>query len=74
MQGLIEDGTTILYEVYKGTKKAGELKRLQPGIEMIKAMCEKHGFSISDYSIILISSREVVWSGFNKPDETPYSY
>jgi hypothetical protein len=59
----MEDGKTILYEVYKHGKKNGEFKVLSLGIEQIKRTCETWDLEISDYQVRRINDGEVVWDG-----------
>lgn len=66
---MTEDGITKIYNVYKGTKYIGELKRLSPGIDMIVTTCESTGNDIRDYTIVLKSDNSVVWSGFSMINE-----
>lgn len=59
----MEDGKTIVYEVYKHSNKIGEFKILSLGIEQIRRTCETWNFNISDYEIRRIYDGEVVWKG-----------
>jgi hypothetical protein len=59
----MEDGKTILYEVYKNGKKNGEFKVLSLGIEQILRTCKTWQLNPSDYQIKRISDDEVVWDG-----------
>lgn len=59
----MEDGKTILYEVFKDGRKNGEFKVLSLGIEQIKRTCAVWNLEISAYQVRRISDGEVVWDG-----------
>lgn len=59
----MEDGKTILYEVFRDGRKIGEFKVLSLGIEQIKRTCKAWGLALSAYQIQRISDRQVVWDG-----------
>lgn len=59
----MEDGRTILYEVYKNGKKNGEFKVLTLGIEQILRTCKTWECDPSNYQIRRIIDDQVVWDG-----------
>jgi hypothetical protein len=59
---MIEDGKTLLYNVYKNGKIVGEFKSLYLGVEQIKRTCESWNLNIDDYEIRLKSDDSLVWS------------
>lgn len=59
----MEDGKTILYDVYKNGEKIGEFKILSLGIEQIKRTCETWNFNIADYQVRRIYDDVIVWNG-----------
>jgi hypothetical protein len=59
----MEDGKTILYEVFKNGIKNGEFKVLSLGIEQIRRTCNQWNFRIGDYEIRRIADGEIVWRG-----------
>lgn len=65
---IIEDGR-IIYDVYRGTEKIGELKYLKPGIDMIKSTCQQTGRDVELYSIVNRYTNTAVWDGFNTRNE-----
>ena len=59
----MEDGTTILYEVFRDGVNNGEFKVLSLGIEQIKRTCELWDLPITSYQIRRIHDRKVMWDG-----------
>ena len=59
----MEDGKTILYEVFKDGRKNGEFKVLSLGIEQIIRTCDVWGLDIFRYQIVRNDTKEVVWDG-----------
>jgi hypothetical protein len=59
----MEDGKTIMYEVFKQGVKNGEFKVLSLGIEQIRRTCDVWNLEISDYQIRRINDGQVVWDG-----------
>jgi hypothetical protein len=59
---MIEDGKTLLYNVYKNGKMVGEFKSLQLGVEQIERTCKLWNLNIKDYEIRLKSNDSLVWS------------
>ena len=68
---MIEDGKTIVYNVFRNGKKIGELKRLVPGIDMIVNTCQTINTDINEYSIVDIFTNNTVWSGSQYANRDP---
>ena len=71
---MIEDGKTIMYDVYRKDQKIGEFKRLAPGIDMIVNTSTVIGSDLKEYKITNKFTRETVWTGadVNKRAESRY--
>lgn len=72
---MIEDGKTIMYDVYRKDQKIGEFKRLAPGIDMVVNTCAVIGRDLRDYKITNKFTKETVWCGtthINTPNENQY--
>lgn len=59
----MEDGVTILYEVYNRGRRCGELKVLSLGIAQITRTCETWKWNIEDYEIKRILDGAIMWRG-----------
>lgn len=59
----MEDGITIVYEVFNKGNKCGELKVLSLGITQIVTTCEQWQWNVKDYEIRRISDGATVWRG-----------